>query len=95
MTTPIMRCHDVLFHLASDNGLLFTFMFQRSNVYLKRCYLSMYNANQDFLESFSMLKLMDGGQVHILFTTFAFNESTRAAEGYIETDRVPSSAGIS
>ena len=44
----------------------------------------MYNATEDFLEGFSMPKLRAGGQVAVLFTAFAFNEETGAAEGYME-----------
>ena len=53
-------------------------------VRLTRCYVSMYNANQDTLEGFSMQKARGAGPVSILFTAFAFNESTGAVEGYME-----------
>ena len=44
----------------------------------------MYNANQDTLEGFSMQKARGAGPVSVLFTAYAFNESTGAAEGYME-----------
>ena len=44
----------------------------------------MYNADQDFLSGFSMQKARGAGPVQILHSSFAFNEGSGAAEGYME-----------
>ena len=64
--------------------ITFFFLVQVDKSQLKRCYVSMYNASQGFLEGFSMQKARSAGPVPILFTAFAFNEGTGAAEGYME-----------
>ena len=60
------------------------FSLQGDKLQLKRCYVSMYNADQDFLSGFSMQKARGAGPVQILHSSFAFNEGSGAAEGYME-----------
>jgi len=54
------------------------------NIRLKRCYVSMYNAFKENLEDFSLPKVRESGEMPIVFTQYALNESTGTAEGFMD-----------
>ena len=59
-------------------------LLQESPVLLNRCYVSMYNADQNLLESFTVPRIRKGTDVSIRFSLFVYNETTGAAEGFVE-----------
>jgi len=53
-------------------------------MYLKRCYISMYNVHEDDIGAFSLQKARGAGQVPVVFTQYALNENTGTVEGFME-----------
>jgi hypothetical protein len=67
-------------NIGQNKGMLL----QESPVLLNRCYVSMYNADQNLLESFTVPRIRKGTDVSIRFSLFVYNETTGAAEGFVE-----------
>ena len=58
---------------------------QEEKVQAKRCYISTYGANQALVENLTITKLRKGGgDVSIRFQSFAWNQESGHAEGFIE-----------
>lgn len=53
-------------------------------VFLKRCYISMYNAEEDKIRTFSFQRSRVAREVPISFTQFALDEKTGLVEGFME-----------
>lgn len=51
---------------------------------VKRCYVSMYNAEQNLVENFSIPKSRGAGDFSIQFALFAWNPETLVAEGFLD-----------
>ena len=54
---------------------------------LKRCYVSMYNADQNLVQNFTIPKSRGTAEFSILFQHFAWNEQTLAAEAFLELNK--------
>jgi hypothetical protein len=57
---------------------------QVEKVYVKRCYVSMYNAQQNSVENLSIPKSRGAGDFSMQFALFAWNPETLVAEGFLD-----------
>lgn len=57
---------------------------QMEKVHVKRCYVSMFSAEQSLVENFSIPKSRGSGDFSIQFTCFAWNPETLVAEGFLD-----------
>ena len=57
---------------------------QVEKINVKRCYVSMFSAEQSLVENFSIPKSRGSGDFSIQFTCFAWNPETLVAEGFLD-----------